>query len=121
MVIGIPFFVYDAFYGNPIRSSLMEKATEKHLIELGYHSDELLEVKAFYSMKKDNGIKRTRAFVVFKDEPAEKYIYIQQDKNGQIQQGCNYFDTDTQAYESVYTDKRKHMVEDCKKTLFSLY
>ena len=119
-IIGIPFFLYDVFYGNPIRSSLMETATKKHLINLGYHSDDLLEVKAFYSMKKDNGIKRTRAYVIFKDEPEKKYVYIQREKNGEIQQGCSYFDPDTEAYESHYTNKRKHMVKDCTKTLFSI-
>ncbi|MBM4764388.1 DUF3139 domain-containing protein [Bacillus sp. B15-48] len=120
IIIGIPFFVYDAFYGNPISSSLMERATKKHLIKLGYNSDDLLEVKAFYSMKKDAGIKRTRAHVIFKDEPEEKYVYIQNEKNREIQQGCSYFNTDTEAYESEYTHKRKHMVKDCIKTLFSI-
>lgn len=118
-MIGTPFFFYDAFYGNPIRSLLMENATKKHLIKLGYHSDDLLEVKAFYSMKKDNGIKRTRAFVIFKDEPEQRYVYIQRDKKGEIQQSCSYFEPDTESYESHYTDKRKHMVKDCTKTLFS--
>lgn len=120
IVIGIPFLVYDAFYGNPFHSSLMEKATKKHLIKLGYNSDDLLEVKASYSMKKDNGIKRTRAFVIFKDEPEQKYVYIQREKKGEIQQSCSYFDTDTETYESDYTHKRKHMVKDCKITLFSV-
>ena len=119
IIIGIPFFIYDSFYGNPIRSLLMENATKKHLNKFGYHSDDLLEVKAFYSMKKDNGIKRTRAFVIFKDEPEQRYVYIQRDKNGEIQQSCSYFEPDTEVYESHYTDKRKHMIKDCTTTLFS--
>ena len=98
----------------------MEKATKKYLLNLGYNSDELLEVKAFYSMKKDTGIKRTRARVIFKDEPEEKYVYIQNEKNREIQQGCSYFNTDTNAFESEYTEKRKHMVRDCINTLFSM-
>lgn len=117
-VIGGPFLVYDVFYGNPIRSILMEKETKKHLIKLGYNSNELLEVKAFYSMKKDTGIKRTRAHVIFKDEPEEKYVYIQYEKTKEIQQGCSYYNTETNAFESEYTEKRKHMVRDCINTVF---
>ncbi|WP_028391185.1 DUF3139 domain-containing protein [Bacillus cihuensis] len=120
VIIGGPFLVYDIFYGNPSRSLLMENATKKHLLKLGYNSDELLEVKTFYSMKKDTGIKRTRARVIFKDEPEEKYVYIQYEKNREIQQGCSYFNTDTNAYENEYTEKRKHMVRDCINTLFSM-
>ena len=120
VIIGGPFLVYDVFYGNPIRSLFMEKATKKHLLKLGYNSDECLEVKAFHSMKKDTGIKRTRARVIFKDEPKEKYVYIQNEKNREIQQGCSYFNTDTNAFESEYTEKRKHMVKDCINTLFSM-
>ncbi|MBA9029320.1 DUF3139 domain-containing protein [Peribacillus huizhouensis] len=120
VIIGGPFLVYDILYGNPIRSLLMENATKKHLLKLGYNSDELLEVKTFYSMKKDTGIKRTRARVIFKDEPEEKYVYIRYEKNREIQQGCSYFNTDTNAYENEYTEKRKHMVRDCINTLFSM-
>jgi len=120
VIIGVPFLVYDVFNGNPIRSLLMENATKNHLLKLGYNSDELLEVKAFYSMKKDAGIKRTRVHVIFKDEPEEKYVYIQREKNREIQQGCSYFNSDTNAFESKYTNKRKHMVEDCTNTLFSM-
>lgn len=119
ITIGTLFFFYDSFYGNPIRSLLMESVTKKHLIKTGYRSDDLLEVKAFYSIKKDNGIKKTRAFVIFKDEPEQRYIYIQRDTNGEIQQSCSYFAPDTGAYESHYTNKRKHMKKDCTMTLFS--
>lgn len=119
ILIGTPLFFYDAFNGNPIRSILMENVTKKHLINYGYHADDLLDVKAYYSMKKDNGIKRTRAFVIFKDEPDQKYVYIQQEKNGEIQQSCSYFDPETEAFDSHYTDKRKHMVQDCTNTIFS--
>lgn len=118
ITIGIPFFFYDSFYGNPIRSLLMENATKKHLIQLGYHSDDLQEIKAFYSMKKDNGLKRTRALVIFKDEPEQSYIYVQRDKNGEVQQSCSYLVSETES-ESHYTDKRRHMVKDCVRTLFS--
>ena len=119
ILIGTPLFFYDALNGNPIRSILMENATKKHLMNHGYHADDLLDVKAYYSLKKDNGIKRTRAFVIFKDEPDQKYVYIQQEQNGEIQQSCSYFNLETDAYESHYTDKRKHMVQDCTSTIFS--
>ncbi|MEU3454093.1 hypothetical protein ABZ671_10875 [Micromonospora sp. NPDC006766] len=118
VAFGVPLVAYDAFYGNPVRSMWMENATEKHLLNLGYGSDELLDVEAFYSMKKDAGIKRTRAYVIFRDEPEEKYVYVQRE-GGQIQQGCSYFDENTGAVESDYTEKRKHMVKDCVRTLFS--
>ena len=120
VIIGWPFLVYDVFYGNSIRSLIMENATKKHLLKLGYNSDELLEVKAFYSMKKDAGIKRTRAYVIFKDEPEEKYVYIQTEKNREIQQSCSYFNKVTNAFESEYTKKRKYVVKDCINTLFSM-
>lgn len=119
IVIGTPLFFYDALNGNPIRSILMENATKKHLMNHGYHVDDLLDVKAYYSLKKDNSIKRTRAFVIFKDEPDQKYVYIQQQQNGEIQQSCSYFNQETDAYDSHYTDKRKHMVQDCTTTIFS--
>lgn len=93
---------------------------QKNLLKLGYNSDELLEVKAFYSMKKDAGIKRTRAYVIFNDEPEEKYVYIQTEKNREIQQSCSYFNKDTNAFENEYTKKRKRMVKDCINTLFSM-
>jgi hypothetical protein len=119
VIIAVPFLFYDAFYGNPIRSLFMENATKDNLYNVGYHSDDLLEVKAFYSMKKDAGIKRTRAYVIFKDEPEETYVYIQEEKNGDIQQSCSHLNKDIDAYENEYTAKRKHMVKDCKNTLFS--
>lgn len=119
VIVAVPFIVYDAFYGNPIRSLFMENATKDHLYNVGYNSDDFLEVKAFYSMKKDAGIKRTRANVIFKDEPEETYVYIQQEKKGEIQQSCSHFNKDIDAYESEYTEKRKHMVKDCITTLFS--
>ncbi|MFJ7734390.1 DUF3139 domain-containing protein [Lysinibacillus sp. NPDC097231] len=119
VIIAVPFLVYDGLYGNPIRSLFMENATKDHLYNVGYNSDELLEVKASHSMKKDAGIKRTRAFVIFKDEPEETYVYIQQEKNGEIQQSCSHLNKDIDAYENEYTEKRKHMVKDCINTLFS--
>lgn len=97
----------------------MENATKNHLYDVGYNSDELLEVKAFYSMKQDAGIKRTRAEVIFNDEPEEIYVYIQHKENGEIQQSCSHHNKETDAYENEYTENRKHMLKDCKRTIFS--
>ena len=103
-----------------ICSLLMEKATKNHLLKLGYKSDEFLEVQAFYSLKKDVGIKRTRVQVIFKNEPEEKYVYIQTENSKEIQQTCSYFNKETKAFESEYINNRRHMVEDCTITLFSM-
>ena len=58
-------------------------------------------------------VKGTAAFVSFKDEPKEKYLYIQMRKTGDIRQECSYYSDDTKAYEVDYTDNRKHMIKDC--------
>lgn len=116
--VGVPlaifFFIYDGVKGNPIRSLLMENATKEHLLKSGYSPDDWLEVEGVYEkFSNTNMTNGTVAYVVFKDEPEEKYKYIQLRKTGEIKQSCEYVNKDTHAIEVEYTEKRKHMVKDC--------
>lgn len=112
--IGVPLLIYDGLKGNPVRSLLMENATKEYLLRAGYNADDWLQIDAHYDMKWNTGaIKGTVANVIFKDEPEEKYLYVQWRDSGEIQQSCEYFNKDTNAYEVEYTEKRIHMVKDC--------
>ncbi|MBM7587994.1 hypothetical protein JOC86_004569 [Bacillus pakistanensis] len=113
-IIGFPLFIYDALKGNPLRDLLMEKATKEQLLIEGYNKSDWVQVQGSYNMKRNtNRIKGTIATVIFKDEPGEKYLYIQWRNSGKIQQSCEYFNPDTNAYEVKYSTERKHMVRDC--------
>jgi hypothetical protein len=96
------------------RDLLMEKATKEQLLRQGYKEKEWLQVQGSYSMKRNtNKIKGTAAYVIFKDESDEKYLYIQWRDSGDIQQSCEYFNHRSNAYEVEYNAERKHMVMDC--------
>jgi hypothetical protein len=114
LFVGIPVFFYDALHGNIVRDYLMEKQVKEYLIAEGYKKDEILSVEAEYNMKLNTKkVKGTAAKVLFKDEPEDKYLYIQMRKTGDIRQECMYYSEDTKAYEVDYTEERKHMVRDC--------
>jgi glycyl-tRNA synthetase alpha subunit len=114
IVLSILLGVYAAFNGNPISHYLMEKATMNYLLEQGYHEEEIAEIEATYNMKRNTErIKGTVAYVKFKDEPNEQYEYIQWRKSGKIQQSCYYFDEASNAFETKYTEERKHMEKSC--------
>jgi uncharacterized protein YxeA len=114
VVVGVPMFIYDALHGNFIKDYLMEKQVKEHLVGNGYTEEDLLSVEAEYNMKfNTNRIKGTFAYVVFKDEPKEKYVYVKWRETGKIQQECSYYSEDTGAYEVKYTEERKHMIKDC--------
>ncbi|QWC25153.1 DUF3139 domain-containing protein (plasmid) [Bacillus haikouensis] len=114
VVVGVPMFIYDALHGNFIKDYLMEKQVKEHLVGNGYTEEDLLSVEAEYNMKfNTNRIKGTFAYVVFNDEPKEKYVYVKWRETGKIQQECSYYSEDTGAYEVKYTEERKHMIKDC--------
>ncbi|WP_406686505.1 DUF3139 domain-containing protein [Rossellomorea vietnamensis] len=114
VVVGVPMFIYDALHGNFIRDYLMEKQVKEHLLGNGYTEEDLLSIEAEYSMKLNtNRIKGTFAYIIFKDEPKEKYVYMQWRETGKIQQECSYYSEDTGAYEVKYTEERKHMIKNC--------
>ncbi|NQD67149.1 DUF3139 domain-containing protein [Bacillus haikouensis] len=114
VVVGIPMFIYDAFHGNFIRDYLMEKQVKEYLTGNGYTEEGILSIEAEYNMKfNTNRIKGTFAYVVFKDEPKEKYVYVQWRETGKVQQECSYYSEDTGAFEAKYTQTRKHMIKNC--------
>jgi hypothetical protein len=106
--------IYDALHGNFIRDYLMEKQVKEHSRGNRYTEEDILSIEAEYSMKLNtNRMKGTFANVVFKDEPNEKYVYVQWRETVKIQQECSYYSEDTGAYEVKYTEERKHMIENC--------
>jgi flagellar basal body-associated protein FliL len=114
VVVGVPIFIYDALHGNFIRDYSMENQVKEHLVLNGYTEEDVLSIEAEYNMKfNTNRIKGTFAYVVFKDEPKEKYVYVQWRETGKVQQECSYYSEDTGAYEVKYTEERKHMIQNC--------
>ncbi|WP_369899695.1 DUF3139 domain-containing protein [Bacillus manliponensis] len=112
--LSVVLIIYDGLYGNFIRNYLMEKRTEQYLINKGYKREDILSIEATYSMKFNTDyMNGTIAYVSFKDEPKEKYLYVQWRKSGKVQQECSYYNEDSNAVEVEYTKERKHMVEGC--------
>lgn len=73
-----------------------------------------MKIDATYDMKRNTDqIKGTVTYVIFKDEPEEKFLYVQWRNSGKIQQSCEYFNKDTNAFEVEYNENRKHMKKDC--------
>ena len=105
--------IYDALHGNFIRDYLMEKQVKEHLLGKGYTEEDFLSIEAEYSMKLNTNRMKSTFYIAFKDEPNEKYVYVQWRETGEIQQECSYYSEDTGAYEVKYTEKRKHMIKNC--------
>ncbi|MGG3641299.1 HincII family type II restriction endonuclease [Bacillus gobiensis] len=113
-LLGIFLVVYTAINGNPISDYLMKRETKAYLLEQGYTEKEISNIEATYNLKHNTGrIKGTIAYVIFKDDPEERYLYIQWRETKQIQQHCEYYDEQTKAWEKDYTEKRKHMDKKC--------
>ncbi|CAM4249217.1 hypothetical protein BAMA_06540 [Bacillus manliponensis] len=113
-VLSIVLVMYDGIHGNFIRDYMMERRTEEHLMNEGYKKEEIASIEATYNMKFNTGdINGTIAYVIFQDEPKEKYLYVQWRDSREIQQKCDYYNEDTNAVEVEYTEERKYMVKDC--------
>jgi alanine racemase len=113
VLLGV-FVVYSSLHGNFISDYFMKRDVETVLKNNGYKGQDIQSIEVFYEMKRNtNQIKGTVAHVTFKDEPNEKYIYIQWRNSKKIQQHCEYYDKSLGAYVDTYTAKRKHMDEGC--------
>lgn len=108
------FTLYSAFYGNPISEYMMKQDTGGYLIGKGYKEEDILSIKPTYNSKRNTDrVKGTISYVVFADEPKEKYVYIQWRASGEIQQHCEYYDEDLNTYRTEFTEERKHMETNC--------
>ncbi|MGR9050554.1 DUF2651 family protein [Halobacillus faecis] len=98
---------------RPVNALLMERKVKDHLQEKGYKSSEMESVETFTNGKRNtNRTKPTIAEVVFTDDPANTYRYIELKKENKIVQMCEY-ERSPNFFTNEYTKERPHMVKDC--------
>lgn len=111
------FLLYSSLYGNPVSKYRMVKATKQYLLEKGYKEEDIISVESAYHMKRNSDrMKGTVSYVVFRDEPKIKYLYIQWRNPSQVQQHCSYYDEETKLEELGNTEKRNHLEANCTQS-----
>ncbi|MGP4076927.1 DUF2651 family protein [Halobacillus sp. K22] len=98
---------------RPVNAVLMEKKVENHLQEKGYSSRDIESIETYHNGKRNTSrTKPTIAEVVFIDDSAHTYRYIELKKENKIVQMCEY-ERRPNFFTNEYTKERPYMLRSC--------